>query len=485
MILPKLSLLAKPFSIVRSPRKKKALIEGVVCRAPYYGDIEPWYLKEYVSRKVSESDNVKVVDKLSSEHKFLRDYSLIYPVGGGVFIHVSSRKSGRGYPSYVVVEPPRPPEKVLYLVEEWVARLIPDEYVPRSPDDKVCLLLNLVDEVLNEQFSEFARYLSDEIPHNELRNLIAYHLVRDKVGVGVIEPFLRDPYLEDISCSGLGNIYVVHKYFSNMESNVGFLNENELNVFLISLAEKIGKPLSSARPIVDATLPDGSRINIVFGNDVSLRGSNFTIRRVLKTPASITQLISWGTFDSRVAAYMWMLLSEGMSGFVCGETASGKTTSLTAMIPFIKPSAKIVSIEDTAEVVVPHPNWVRELTRDTGKPESSVTMFDLLKSALRQRPNYIIVGEIRGAEGAIAFQAIQSVAWETPVLIREVKTGKVKLVPIGEFVDKFFGSDAEGKKYISGYEVLSINKLGRVLWSPINYVLRHRTDTIYEIVYEG
>ncbi|MEM1796542.1 MAG: ATPase, T2SS/T4P/T4SS family, partial [Zestosphaera sp.] len=480
MISSKLPLLAKSFNITRSLRKKRAVTESTVCHIPYYSDVEPWYLRQYISRKISESDDIKVVDKLGSEHKFLKNYSLIYPVGGGVFIHVSSRKLSRGYPSYVVIEPPRPPEKILYFVEEKVARLIPEEYVPKSPDDKVCLLLRLIDEVYSKWSGELLRYLSDGVPREELKSVVAYHVVRDKVGVGVIEPFLRDPYLEDISCSGLGSIYVVHKYFGSMESSVGFLNENELNAFLISLAEKIGKPLSSARPIVDATLPDGSRINIVFGNDVSLRGSNFTIRRVLKTPASVTQLISWGTFDARIAAYMWMLLSEGMSGFICGETASGKTTSLTAMIPFIRPSAKIVSIEDTAEVVVPHPNWVRELTRDTGRPESSVSMFDLLKSALRQRPNYIIVGEIRGAEGSIAFQAIQSVAWETPVLIKEVRTGRVKLVPIGEFVDKFFSDDTEGKRYVSGYEVLSLSKSGKVIWSPINYVLRHKTNTIYE-----
>lgn len=483
----KLHLLVKSFSprSLLGSRKKEIVQEGIVCRPPYYGDTEPWYLKEYVNKKSSELGGVGVVDKLSSEYKFMKDYSIIYPVGGGVFIHVSSKRSSSGYPTYSVVEPPRPPDKVLHFVEERVARLIPEDYVPKSPDDKMCLLLNLVGEVFSKWSNELARYLSDGIPPNEFKDVVAYHVVRDKVGVGVIEPFLRDPYLEDISCSGLGNIYVVHKYFGNMESNVGFLNESELNAYLISLAEKIGKPLSSARPIVDATLPDGSRINIVFGNDVSLRGSNFTIRRVLKTPASITQLISWGTFDARVAAYMWMLLSEGMSGFVCGETASGKTTSLTAIIPFIRSSAKIVSIEDTAEVVVPHPNWVRELTRDTGKPESSVTMFDLLKSALRQRPNYIIVGEIRGAEGAIAFQAIQSVAWETPILIREVRTGKIRLTPIGEFVDKFFNGNSEGKRYVSGYEILSVSKSGKILWSPINYVLRHKTSEIFEVFYEG
>ncbi|MEM1828198.1 MAG: type II/IV secretion system ATPase subunit, partial [Desulfurococcaceae archaeon] len=207
---------------------------------------------------------------------------------------------------------------------------------------------------------------------------------------------------------GVGNIYVVHKIFGSLESNVGFSSEEELDLFVIKLGEKIGKPISRARPIVDATLPDGSRINIVYGRDVSLHGSNFTIRRVAKVPISVTQLIKWSTFNEYVAAYMWIMLSEGMSAFICGETASGKTTALNALAVFIRPNYKIVTIEDTAEVVLPHPNWVRELTRDTGKAESSVTMFDLLRAALRQRPNYIIVGEIRGVEGNIAFQAMQT-----------------------------------------------------------------------------
>ncbi|MEM1916867.1 MAG: type II/IV secretion system ATPase subunit, partial [Ignisphaera sp.] len=162
------------------------------------------------------------------------------------------------------------------------------------------------------------------------------------------------------------------------------------------------------RPIVDATLPDGSRINIVYGGDVSLHGSNFTIRKFSKIPISITQLIAWNTLDAKVAAYLWMLLNNNMSGFICGETASGKTTLLNAISAFIPPTYKVVSIEDTAEVQLPHLNWVRELTRDTGSKESSVTMFDLLRAALRQRPNYIIVGEIRGVEAAIAFQAMQT-----------------------------------------------------------------------------
>jgi flagellar protein FlaI len=166
--------------------------------------------------------------------------------------------------------------------------------------------------------------------------------------------------------------------------------------------------VSHARPIVDATLPDGSRLNLVFGEDVSLHGSNFTIRKFAEKPVSVTQLIVWNTMDERIAAYLWMLLSNNMSGLVVGETASGKTTTLNAIATFIPPNYKIVSIEDTAEVRLPHPNWVRELARLTGSAESSVTLFDLLKAALRQRPNYIVVGEIRGVEASVFFQALQT-----------------------------------------------------------------------------
>jgi len=396
------------------------------CKLPYHEEEKPWYLREYIDQAKEKYGEPDFVDKVPSDYKFKKQFNVIYPVGGGIFIHALSERTEGGYARYIVIEPPRPPEEILRRAEELIAARIPEGYVPKSPQEKACMLLELVKSSFaglgggnggrrglafrrrrgngGNGGKEAVKYVKPE----ELLNAVIYHIIRDKISVGLLEPFIRDPYIEDISCSGLGNIFIIHKIFGPMESNIGFKSHEELNAYLIALAEKIGKPLSNARPIVDATLPDGSRINIVYGTDVSLRGSNFTIRKVSKTPLSVTQLINWGTFDARVAAYMWILLREGMSGFICGETASGKTTSLTAMLVFIRPSAKIVSIEDTAEVIVPHPNWTRELTRDTGKPESSVTMFDLLKAALRQRPNYIIVGEIRGAEGNIAFQAMQT-----------------------------------------------------------------------------
>jgi flagellar protein FlaI len=139
-----------------------------------------------------------------------------------------------------------------------------------------------------------------------------------------------------------------------------------------------------------------------------MKGTNFTIRKFSAAPLPVTKLISFGTMDPALAAYVWMLIREGMNVFICGETASGKTTTLTAVTSFIKPNSKIVSIEDTPEVQLPHENWIREVTRPSQREESTVGMFELLKSALRQRPNYIIVGEIRGVEGNIAFQAMMT-----------------------------------------------------------------------------
>jgi flagellar protein FlaI len=238
---------------------------------------------------------------------------------------------------------------------------------------------------------------------------IKYLIIRDKLGLGALDPLVNDKYVEDISCSGIGVVFIEHKIFSSVKSSVNFPTNEDLDEFVMRLAERVKRPVSVNSPITDATLPDGSRINIVYGTDVSKRGSNFTIRKFSETPSSVTQLIDWGTLDYKMAAYLAIMLGEGMNTFVCGETASGKTTTLNAITTFIHPNAKIVSIEDTPELQVPHKNWIREVVSQTKEGDTSgVTMFDLLKAALRQRPNEIIIGEIRGAEGAIAFQAMQT-----------------------------------------------------------------------------
>ena len=214
--------------------------------------------------------------------------------------------------------------------------------------------------------------------------------------------------LEDIHSVGLKHVNMDHKVFGMVSSNIRFRERESLGRFLRAMSERIGRPVSDNKPIIDGSLLDGSRINIIYSDDVSTLGPSFTIRKFAEETISITQLIQWGTLSSHLAAYIWIGLEYGMSMLVSGETASGKTTTLNAILPFIDHNVKIYSAEDTAEVKVRHKLWQRLVTRESKNEDAKVDMFDLLKAALRSRPRYIIIGEIRGVEGATAFQAMQT-----------------------------------------------------------------------------
>jgi flagellar protein FlaI len=219
---------------------------------------------------------------------------------------------------------------------------------------------------------------------------------------------VRDPYIEDIHCIGVKEISIVHKVFGMLKTNIAFSDELELEEYLRRTSEAIGKPVSDSKPIVDAAMPDGSRINIIYSDDISKLGSSFTIRKFSEHPPTVVQLVKWNTFSSELAAYLWLCLEYGMSIFVSGETASGKTTSLNSMLSFINFNKKIYTAEDTPEVIVPQPVWQRLITRDSGPEDSRVDLFELVRTALRSRPDYIVIGEVRGKEGSVAFQAIQT-----------------------------------------------------------------------------
>lgn len=376
----------------------------------------------------------KFIKKLERKHGEIENPNIIYPADENIYIHIYPDKNDvRNI--YIPIEPTllTGVEELLREVEIRLVDYITGiEFDPQDNEEKIKILKSALAKICDVSSKSLVQDVSGEaklIPKlkfgsRENKNLkvteqqykaLEYALIRDKIGLGVLEPYIRDKYIEDISCNGLGPIFIEHKIFKGLKSVIEFREEDTLNKFVIRLAERIGKPVTYKDPIVDATLPDGSRINIVYGNDISKNGSNFTIRKFNETPFSVLQLIEFGSLDYMIAGYLWLLISEGMSGFICGETASGKTTLLNAITAFIRPEAKIVSIEDTPELQVPHRSWTREVTRSTtrgGKigegSGSDVTMFDLLKAALRQRPNYILVGEIRGVEGNIAFQAMQT-----------------------------------------------------------------------------
>jgi flagellar protein FlaI len=354
-------------------------------------------------------------EQLQAEHKKLKEPNLLYPTAEQTYVHINpNTTSDDGYMEYVIVEPDMPDRKIMELADRMFAVHSADFVPPAEITER----FNMVENYLKEH----TQLTDAPVDYNSLGDIyklkmlpvnkkewagFRYHFLQKRAGTGLLDPFLADPNLEDISIVGAGNVYVIHKSFGALKCPL-FLGVEEIDELIVSMSEQFGKTVSHAKPVIDAVLPDGSRLNVVFGKDISRRGTNATIRKFASTPLSITQILTSKALDFREAAYMWMMLAEGSSVFINGETASGKTTTLMALTAFIPSNWKIVTIEDTPEITLPHSNWITEQTRDTGNEASSVTMFDLLKASLRQRPNYIFVGEIRGAEANIAFQAMQT-----------------------------------------------------------------------------
>lgn len=239
---------------------------------------------------------------------------------------------------------------------------------------------------------------------------LMYYVARDFIHFGKIDPLMRDHMIEDISADGVGvPIYIWHREYESIPTSIVFRDSRELDSFVTKLAYVSGRHISIATPMVDASLPDGSRVQLTYSKEVTRRGSTFTIRRFRADPLTITDLISFGTVSSLMGAYFWYLVERKASLIIGGGTASGKTTSLNALSMFIVPDFKVVSIEDTAELNLPHENWIASVARTgfgaVGSP-AEISLFDLLKAAMRQRPDYIIVGEVRGAEAYTLFQSM-------------------------------------------------------------------------------
>ena len=352
--------------------------------------------------------------------------NLIYHLRGPLFAHVyapPNDEEGGGSTLWFGIEPHLSEEEEI-MKQILIERLLKE--APNSPSfssdsEFESMLKNMIKKHtkitnqansmnnLGDPLRQFLGFGEQPIGiTTEQMERLEYTIIRDLVRSGPLEPLLSDEMLEDIHAVGLRYISMDHKVFGMVTSNIRFRDRDMLERYLRSMSERIGRPVSDSKPIIDGALLDGSRINIIYSDDVSMLGSSFTIRKFAEETISITQLIQWGTLSAEVAAYIWLGLENGMSLLVSGETASGKTTTLNAILPFIDHNVKIYSAEDTPEVKVRHRLWQRLVTRDSKNEDSRVEMFDLLKAALRSRPRYIIIGEIRGAEGATAFQAMQT-----------------------------------------------------------------------------
>lgn len=303
-------------------------------------------------------------------------------------------------PVYYVEEPPLDTESRMLLerIKEYVQEKTDINFGQIRKVDAVSYLVDLFNKALS--------YLSPRLDP-KTAEILKYYIIRDFMGLEIIEPLLNDKQIEDISCDGVKiPIYVYHRdpRLGSLRTNIQFNTMDELDSFVNKLAERCGRTISVANPLLDGTLPDGSRVQTTLSSDIARRGSNFTIRLFTEKPMTPIDIINFGTCDIRMMAYFWFLIEHGSSFLVSGGTATGKTSILNALSMFIKPQMKIISIEDTAELKLPHSHWVPEVARTPISEEGKVDMFELLRESLRQRPDYIIVGEVRGKEVYVLFQ---------------------------------------------------------------------------------
>ncbi|MHB8633054.1 MAG: type II/IV secretion system ATPase subunit [Thermoplasmatota archaeon] len=308
---------------------------------------------------------------------------------------------------YQVVEPPmtKPETEILDFVRDTLLRTLETDDASRGPAHALETLVTGARQAILDH-----AIIIDEVGVQR----VEYYLQRDFLGYGPVDVLMRDSMIEDISCDGPGiPIYLFHRKYESIRTSIVFPDDLSLDGFVIRLAQRSGKHISMAEPLLDATLPDGSRLQATLAREVTTRGSSFTVRKFRADPLTPPDLIGLGTLSAELAAYFWMVIENGHSFILAGGTASGKTTSLNAICQFIPPAKKIVSIEDTREINLSHDNWIAGLTRSGfggelvgGKPAGTIDMYRLLEAALRQRPEYLLVGEVRGPEALTLFQAM-------------------------------------------------------------------------------
>ncbi len=401
------------------PRFQKGDLNGVMAAYPHVAEWVRDFEMRYGSRPI-------YYGPLDRDAKKQRPLNLIYVTREPIFVHIyepPADDDGGGNILWFGLEPQLTEE------EENIRRELVETLLQEAPTAPSFTTDNEFENILGQMIERYT--ILDSEANNLVRRQgrlwemvgmddkrltvtqaqrerLNYVVIRDLIRNGPLEPLLSDEMLEDIHSVGLKHIHMDHKVFGMVTSNIRFRERELLSRYLRAMSERIGRPVSDNKPIIDGVLLDGSRINIIFSDDVSMLGPSFTIRKFAEETISVIQLIKWGTMSAQQAAYIWICLEYGMSVLVSGETASGKTTTLNAILPFIDHNVKIYSAEDTPEVKVRHKIWQRLVTRDAKNEDSRVEMFDLLKAALRSRPRYIIIGEIRGVEGATAFQAMQT-----------------------------------------------------------------------------
>jgi archaeal flagellar protein FlaI len=353
--------------------------------------------------RLNTNPNIPAIPKSSDKTKINVRYMVLAPY---VSIHIYWNPNI----SELVYEVEEPvlnegEKKDLSRIEEAMREMINVDLMKEdnSSGDTISYMQKSAEMIISE--------LGLRIPEESFKNIF-YYLYRNFVGLNEVEGIIRDYFIEDIECNGVNQpIYVIHRVFRNLRTNVRFEKVDVLANFVEKLAQKCGRYISYASPILDGSLPDGSRVNATYTKDITSKGPTFTIRKFTKVPWTPVQLIGFNSLSPEMLAYFWLLLEHGSSMMIVGGTASGKTTLLNAIAFFIPPEDRVVSIEDTRELNLPRENWLPSVVR-TGIGSQGgageVDMFNLLKASFRQAPDYVIVGEVRGPEASVLFQGMAS-----------------------------------------------------------------------------
>lgn len=350
---------------------------------------------------LSDKQDIKITSKIEKLADVDVKYPLIKPFA---YAHVKWNEEEKEI-IYRVIEPEldEEGEELLDMVKENLSEKIDISLSSMGGREKI---IDYLEGQINDLMIELGISMTEE-QHNK----ILYYVYRDFVGLGKVEPLMHDPYIEDLGCDGIGTpIFAVHSEFGSVKSTVVYDDGEDLENLVIKLAERCGRYVSYANPLLDGALPDGSRVNASLTEDVTAHGPTFSIRKFQETPFSAVDMMDLGTANAEIMAYMWILQQYQQSILICGGTSTGKTSFLNATVSFIPPEDKIVSIEDTRELQLPHENWIPSVTREMfgTSSQGDVDMDQLLKESFRQNPDYVVVGEVRGEEASVLFQGMSS-----------------------------------------------------------------------------
>jgi len=351
------------------------------------------------SLKVEEKEKRKTERKKSTRYRLIESYWIHNPLAKVNIVSV------KGKMQYIAEEAELNPEeeKAYKKLRALITKeLSPPETLNVDLDTYILSEAKRLAKKYRRSLGKFSKDSWEKI---------YYYVIRDLAGYGNLDVLMNDPNIEDISCNGVNRpVYVWHRKYESLPTNIIFDDETEYDNFIIKLAHMGGKHISSAHPMLDAMLPGRHRLAATFRREVSTFGSSFCIRKFREDPFSIVDLVKMGTIDETLAAYFWILLENKMSMMIIGGTGAGKTSMLNALISLIKLNDKIVTVEEIAELNTFHENWVQLTSRQGFRfgtnDETSISLFDLVKLSLRYRPDYIIVGEVRGEEAYALFQAV-------------------------------------------------------------------------------